>query len=99
MARHDVFQNHAGGGYFLDVQTDYLSHLNTRIVVPLLPLADAPKPAKRLNPIFEIKGERHMMATQYLAAVPGTILKKPVVNVSDRFDEITNALDMIFNGF
>ena len=99
MALHDVFQNPDGSGYFLDVQTDYLTHLNTRIVVPLLPLADAPKPAKRLNPIFEIKGERHMMATQYMAAVPANILKKPVANVSDRFDEITNALDMIFHGF
>jgi len=64
-----------------------------------LPVADAPKAAKRLNPIFEIKGQKHVMVTQFMAAVPVGILKIPTTNLSDRFDEITNALDMIFLGF
>ena len=99
MAIYDVYEIPGGNSYCLDVQTDILSDLNTRMVVPLLPVADAPKPARRLNPIFEIRGERHMMATQYMASVPVTVLKLPVANLSDRLDEITNALDMIFHGF
>jgi len=99
MTRYDVYENSDGAGYLLDVQTDLLNALNTKIVVPLLPVADAPKAAKRLNPIFEIKGQKHVMVTQFMAAVPVGILKIPATNLSDRFDEITNALDMIFLGF
>jgi toxin CcdB len=45
MAKYDVFPNPSGDGYLLDVQTDLLSDLNTRVVVPLLQTSSAPKPA------------------------------------------------------
>lgn len=41
MARFEVFANPGGAGYVLDVQADVLNGSNTRIVVPLLPLAQA----------------------------------------------------------
>ncbi len=99
MAKYEVFANPDGAGYLLDVQADLLDTLNTRIVVPLTPLSIAPKPAKRLNPVFEIEGERVVMLPQFLASVPIAILKIPVANLAGRFDEITNALDMVFVGF
>ena len=46
-----------------------LPALNTRVVVPLIPLADAPRPARNLNPVFEIDGARYYLATQQLSAV------------------------------
>ena len=49
MARFDVYANPGGAGYVFDVQADVLHELNTRIVVPLLPPAQAPLPAKRLK--------------------------------------------------
>ncbi len=99
MARFDVFANPNGTGYLLDVQTDLLDGLNTRIVVPLLPASDAPSPAQRLNPTFEIADQDHVMATQFLAAVPRAILKEPVTTLADHDTEITAALDMAFFGF
>ena len=99
MAKYDVYPAPGGKGYVIDVQADLLDGLNTRVVVPVLPLAQAPQPADRLNPVFSINGESHVMATQYLAAVPMSVLGKPVANLADRFDEITNALDMVFVGF
>ena len=51
MARFDLYHN-PDGGYLLDVQTDLLNHLNTRMVVPLLPMQTAPKPAATLNPVL-----------------------------------------------
>lgn len=54
MPKFDVFPNPTGNGFLLDVQTDLLSDLNTRVVVPLMPTASAPKPATRLNPTFTI---------------------------------------------
>ncbi|GMG82701.1 CcdB family protein [Paralimibaculum aggregatum] len=99
MARFDVYANPDGAGYLLDVQTDLLDGLNTRIVVPLLPANDAPSPAQRLNPVFEIVNQRHVMVTQFIAAVPRAILKEPVTTLADHDAEITGALDMAFFGF
>lgn len=61
----------------LDVQSDLLGDLNTRVVVPLLKIGEAPLPAKRLNPVFQIEGVEVMMATQFLSAVPATLLVNP----------------------
>ena len=100
MAKYDVYPSPGGNGdYVIDVQANLLDGLNTRVVVPLLPEMQAPCPASRLNPLFQIEGKPHVMVTQYLAAIPVSALGKPVANLSGRFDEITNALDMVFQGF
>lgn len=99
MARYDVHPDPAGFGYLLDVQADLLDDLNTRTVVPLMRPQDAPLPAHRLNPAFEIDGARYLMVTQYISAIPANRLERPLTNLSDQFHEITNALDMLFHGF
>lgn len=81
------------------VQTDLLGDLVTRVVVPLLPAEDAPAPAKLLNPVFQFGDDQHVMVTQFLSAVPAQPLKAPVANLSERADDITRALDMLFQGF
>ncbi|MDD5329602.1 MAG: CcdB family protein [Sulfuricella sp.] len=99
MARFGVYANPTGTGYLLDVQADLLSQLNTRVVVPLLPLDAAPAPIGTLNPLFEIDGAQHSMVTQYLAAVLVGTLKAPLFNTENRRGEITAALDLLFQGF
>jgi toxin CcdB len=99
MAQYDLFPDPSGNGYLLDVQSDLLEGLNVRAVVPLLPQMRAPIAASRLNPVFEIEGAVHLMMTQYIAAVPASILKAPVGDLSERFDAVTSALDMLFHGF
>jgi len=99
MARYDLFADPAGNGYLLDVQSDLLEGLNVRTVVPLMPQARAPMSVSRLNPVFQIEGSAHLMMTQFIAAVPASLLKAPVGQVSDRSDAITAALDMLFQGF
>lgn len=99
MARFEVYANPDGTGYVLDVQADVLNELNTRIVVPLLPLAQAPVPAQRLNPVFEIGDEPHVMVTQFMAAVPRSLLRSPVTSLSGQDNEIMAALDMLLVGF
>lgn len=99
MAQYALFPNPSGGGYLLDVQSDLLEVLNVRAVVPLLPQGDAPAAANRLNPVFEIDGAAYVLMTQYIAAVPASILKTPAGDLSARADIITSALDMLFHGF
>jgi len=83
----------------LDIQADLLNHLNTRVVVPLLPVDMAPKPAGTLNPLFDIEGTTVSMVTQFMAAVPAQLLKSTVLNLEGRRNEITAALDLLFQGF
>ncbi|NGX16813.1 CcdB family protein [Wenzhouxiangella sp. XN24] len=99
MARFDIFKNEDEAGYLLDVQSDLLSGLNTRVVVPLLPQSSAPSPAQRLNPVFRIEGQELVMATQYMAAVPAGELRSRVGSLAEKQDEISTALDMLFLGF
>lgn len=60
MSRYRVYSNPEGAGALLDVQADLMSHLSTCVVVPLLPMDAAPKPARVLNPLFEIAGVPQM---------------------------------------
>jgi len=99
MARFDVYKNPDGAGYLLDIQADLLSHLNTRVVVPLLSLSSAPKPARGLNPIFRIAGKDYAMVTQFMAAVPTTVVRTAVTNIEAQRNEIVAAIDLLMQGF
>lgn len=98
MARFDIYPSPDGAGYLLDVQADLLDGLNTRVVVPLMPVDAAPAPASQLNPMFDIRSERHVMLTQFLSAVPASILKTPAARLAQHDTEITGALDMLLTG-
>ena len=93
-----VYANAEGEGYLLDVQANLLGQLDTRVVVPLLALDIAPKPAKVLNPVFEIDGRPHSMATQFLAAVPRRLLQREILSLESQAHVIVGALDCLFQG-
>lgn len=99
MAKFDVFRSRAGTGYLLDCQADLLSQLNTRFVVPLLPVEQAPKPAARLNPMFEIGGDSYVMMTQFAAAILVSELGERIGSLGDQDISILNGLDMLISGF
>lgn len=99
MEQFSVYPNPSGRGYLLCVQAKAMEHFNTRVVIPLLPLDEAPKPAHVLNPIFDIEGLPHSAVTQYMAAVPLKILKTAVLSAADRRNEIVAAIDLLLQGF
>lgn len=99
MAQYDVYLNVDGPGYLLDVQAGLLDGLNTRVVVPLMPTSHAPAPADRLNPRFDVDGNHMVMVTQFMASVKTSILQTPVMSLAGDDFEITNAIDMVFQGF
>ena len=99
MARFDVYTNPDGAGFLLTVQSQLLDHLNTRVVVPLLPRSKAPLAARVLNPIFSIGGKEVMMATQFIAAVPSAILTAHITTLDKQRGEIVAALDFLMQGF
>ena len=99
MAKFDVYRLPDGNRCLIDCQADLLSDLNTRFVVPLLPLKDAPKPAARLNPVFELQGKQYVMATQFAATVPASELTVVIASLSEDHLTVSNALDMLISGY
>jgi toxin CcdB len=105
MARFDVYANpgpHAGTTpYLVDVQSDLLDALDSRMVIPLRSLAHFArvKLPTRLTPVFQVNGLDCLLETPKMAAVPLRILKTPLTSLADRQDQIMAALDFLFQGY
>lgn len=98
MARYDVYPGASGRGLLLDCQSDVLAALDSRVVVPLIPLAKM-EPVPRLNPLFTIAGQTLVMATHLIFAIPVERLRAPVANLEAEHYTIVGALDMLISGF
>ena len=86
-------------GYVLEVQADLLVDLPTTVVVPLARAESDLKPMQRLNPVFSIEGEPHIMLTQAIASMLRKDLGHAVGTLDDHYSFIvTNALDMVLSG-
>jgi len=96
VAQFDVHR--LGNDLVVNCQSDLLSELNTRAVVPLIPRARAPKVAGRFNPVFIIDGQNLVMTTQFIGAVERNQLGDVVVSLADRSHEITGAIDVLTGG-
>jgi toxin CcdB len=98
MACFDIHR--AGTGLVVDVQADLIEVLSTRVVVPLIPPDRAPRPARRLNPVFDLPGTGPVvLVTQYIAALPRAELGPPTGSLAAERDAIRAALDMAILGF
>jgi toxin CcdB len=88
-----------GGPLVLDLQCDLID-TGTRVVVPLIPVAEGPKPLTRLEPVFEIDGAPHALHTAEMAAVRSALMRDPpVADLADQDYAIRRALDTVFSGF
>jgi toxin CcdB len=106
MARYDVFPNPGKSAHatpwLLDVQSDLLDGLDSRVVIPLRRIRDFPaftKRPERLLPAMTILGEEFVLETPKMAAVPTRILKNSAASLSAEHERITAALDFLFQGF
>jgi len=100
MARFNLYPHPTKRGYLLNVQADTTDHLDSRVVIPLVPLAEAPKPlAALLNPSVDIEGTSYVMLTQLMGAMPAKLLKQPVANLGYLSDEIVAAIDLLLQGY
>lgn len=98
MARFSV-HDLPGGGRVVNLQSDFLDWAETRVVAPLVPVDQGPPPAKHLNPVIELDGGQFVLIVQSMAAVRASALGPAVGDLSDHQDEITRAVDMVFQGF
>lgn len=99
MARFDVYVSPTDAGWLLDVQSDIIPDIGSRIVVPLVALPIKLKPVRILNPVFVIEGVAFVMLTHLVFAIPAALLGRSRFSLGDHYDEIKRALDMAFDGF
>lgn len=105
MARFDVYANPGGHAsttpYLLDVQSNLLDGLDSRMVVPLRSLDHFPqvKLSMRLTPVLRINDMDYLLETPKMAAVPQRILKTAVASLAHEQAQITAALDFLFQGY
>ncbi len=105
MGRFDVYPNpgpHAvTTPYLLDVQSNLLDGLDTRMVIPLRGLEHFAKVKlpERLTPVFSLAGNDYLMETPKMGAIPQRALKTPVASLAAERIRITAALDFLFEGF
>ncbi|EPB4210594.1 CcdB family protein [Yersinia enterocolitica] len=86
--------------YLLDVQSDIIDELNTRLVIPLFLLDEVSgRPARRLNPVLNVDGEDFLVMTHEMASVRQSQLGEEVVSVREQRQAIKNALDFLLDGF
>ena len=99
MARFDLYRPRRGPGYLLDIQSNWLDRLPSRVVVPLLPPTVALPVIRDLTPVFRVGEEEVAMMTHYLTAIPRRELGLAVGSLAAHQDEISRALDMLMTGF
>jgi toxin CcdB len=104
MAQFDVYENPNPGDallipYFLDVQSNLLSDLSTRVVVPLYkPDVVDGRTVTRLAPLVQVREKKYVMLTPEVAGVPLSALGDRVTNLARARDEIIAALDLLITG-
>jgi toxin CcdB len=85
--------------YVVQLQSDLLGVLPTRVIAPLARKAPVRKdlPA-RLSPLFEVSGERLMLVPQEAAPIDARALGRRVGSLRGEAHLIIDALDAVISG-
>jgi toxin CcdB len=85
--------------YLVDVQSDLLADLQTRVVVPLTKLtAIRKKSIKNLTPVVNVEGVKHLLLIPQLAGISIVELSQPIGDITAHREEIVAALDFLITG-
>lgn len=85
--------------YLIDVQSDLLSDLDSRMVIPLTPVSMLDRKAPtHLCPVIHLEEGDFVILTQQMTSVPAKILKDEANDLSAFRNEIINALDFLIMG-
>ena len=83
----------------LDIQSDLLVPLATRVVIPLAPAGEARvRSMKTLTPILHFEGKDYLMLTPQIAGIPARELGQAVGDLNSDGDKIVAAMDFLLTG-
>lgn len=101
MARFDIYRNPGKNKesipYLVDVQSNVISGLATRIVIPLRTLGrfSSLTPPGDLFPVIEVDGIPHFLDTPQMGAIPSSELKVKAGSAQAHQFDIQTALDRV----
>ena len=85
--------------YLVDIQSDLLSDVGTRVVVPLVKrTAATKKPIKNLMPVVRVDGQDFIMMVPQLAAIATGDLGALVGSAAQHRNEVVAAVDFLITG-
>jgi toxin CcdB len=85
--------------FVVDIQSDLLSALATRLVIPLVVTAMVSDQVPRqLCPMFAINGQALMLLPFEAAPLDKRHLKKRVASLADRQHDVVAAMDAVLSG-
>lgn len=101
MAKFDVYESRISmPPYVCQIQSTFLDHLATRLVVPIYRSATLPNEYERnLTPKVVIKDEDCQIVTQEMFSLPKNALGKKIGNIKEHDFNITRAVDFLMQGF
>jgi toxin CcdB len=104
VAQWDVYANPSPRSrdelpYLIDVQSELLRGLGTRLVVPLSRQAQVPAGLpRRMTPLFDIGPDTLRLVPQEAGAIDALSLRRPVTSLRDQSHRIIDALDAVISG-
>jgi toxin CcdB len=105
MAQFSVFRNKnprtkAVFPLLLDIQSDVLDDLQTRVVIPLTKAAAlTKKPLPLITPVVRFDGNDYLLLTPQLAGIARTELGAAVGSLAHERQAIIAAVDFLLTGF
>jgi toxin CcdB len=97
MPQFDVHKA-ATGELVVDCQSDILSDLPTRYVIPLYDQRESGWSFSRLTPSIRFDGKSYVLATPVGAAIDVEELSRPLGSIADERYTILNAIDFLLTG-
>jgi toxin CcdB len=86
--------------FLVDVQSDLLEPLNTRVVIPMTKApALTKKPVSHLTPEVSFNGDRYLLMTPQLAGIGRAELGPHAGTLAEERQTILSAIDFLLTGF
>jgi len=86
--------------YLIDVQSNILDQLETRLVIPLILKSNfGHNIIKYLTPILTINNQEYIVLTPQIAAINKKILGKTIDNCINYRTDIVSSVDFLITGF
>lgn len=105
MAQFTVYRNKSARTkalfpFLVDIQSDLLEDLQTRVVIPLSKAGTlTKKPLSHLTPILKFEGEAYMLMTPELTAMARNDLGPAAGSLASQREAILGAVDFLLTGF
>ena len=98
MARFDARTRRGSSDLLVECQSGFLSELETRFVVPLLPRSTVGCPIARLNPVFVVENRAYVFFPQFSLSVLRSDLGRAVATLAHEQDRVIDAIDYLLSG-